>query len=460
MRAHSPLHSPIALPPAEGAARLNIDLPRRFLFFLAIVLAGYAIDGRGFAYIGVPPLFIGEISLLIGVVTFLSINGWWRVLMLPQALAIYPLLILGIIATIPYVSVYGFDTFRDAVTYGYAVFAFIVAAVLMADPTRLLTLITWYRRFWRVFLCTIPIIYCITHFLHNSIPTWPFADQHIIQLKEGDVLVHLAGIICFWIAGYEKDAKWQWVALMTGSIAIMGVIDRAGLVTFLIVLGLCMVLRPKNIAPWRLGTMIVVSLFLLWASDVKIPVPGGKDREVSFQQIIDNLASITGQSSHVGLEGTKEWRLQWWTDIVNYTVHGKYFWSGKGFGVNLADDDGYQVGDGTLRSPHNVHMTILARLGVPGIVIWAMLHLTMGASFFMNYLRARMRGDEPWMKFFMFIFAFWLAFLINGSFDVFIEGPMGGIWFWTIVGTGMAAIWIYKNYPEALDHPGPELSSS
>jgi hypothetical protein len=55
------------------------------------------------------------------------------------------------------------------------------------------------------------------------------------------------------------------------------------------------------------------------------------------------------------------------------------------------------------------------------------------------------------MKFFMFIFAFWLAFLINGSFDVFIEGPMGGIWFWTIVGTGMAAVWIYKNYPEALD---------
>jgi hypothetical protein len=451
MRAHSPLHSPIALPPAEGAARFDIDLPRRFLLFLAIVLAGYAIDGRGFAYIGVPPLFIGEISLLLGIVTFLSINGWWRVLMLPQALAIYPLLLLGLFATIPYVGTYGFDTFRDAVTYGYAVFAFIVAAVLMAEPTRLVKLITWYRRFWRVFLCTIPFIYCVTHFVYPAIPAWPWANQHIIQLKEGDVLVHLAGIICFWIAGYEKESKWQWVALMTGALAIMGVIDRAGLITFLIVLGLCMVLRPKNIAPWRLGTMIVVSLFLLWASDLKIPVPGGKDREVSFQQIIDNMLSITGQSTHVGLEGTKEWRLQWWTDIVNYTVHGKYFWTGKGFGINLADDDGYQVGDGTLRSPHNVHMTILARMGVPGIVIWAMLHLTMGASFFMNYLRARMRGDERWTKFFMFIFAFWLAFLINGSFDVFIEGPMGGIWFWTIVGTGIAAIWIHRNYPEALD---------
>jgi hypothetical protein len=452
--------TPIAMPPAGAAARFDIDLPRRFLLFLAIVLAGYAIDGRGFAYIGVPPLFIGEISLLLGVVTFLSIHGWWRVLLLPQAVAIYPLLICGLIATIPYIGPYGFDTFRDAVTYGYAIFAFIIAAVLMAEPTRLVTLVRWYRRFWRVFLCAIPIVYCITHFLHDAVPKWPFADQRIIQLKEGDVLVHLAGIICFWIAGYEKDAKWQWVALMTGAIAIMGVIDRAGLVTFLIVLGLCMVLRPKNIAPWRLGTMILVSLFLLWASDLKIPVPGGKDREVSFQQIVDNLLSITGQSHQVGLEGTKEWRLQWWTDIVNYTVHGKYFWSGKGFGVNLADDDGYQVGDGTLRSPHNVHMTILARMGVPGIVIWMLMHVFVGASLFLNYLRARTSNDERWTKFFMFIFAFWLAFLINGSFDVFIEGPMGGIWFWTVVGAGMAAVWIYKNHPDALDGLDAERLSS
>jgi len=25
-----------------------------------------------------------------------------------------------------------------------------------------------------------------------------------------------------------------------------------------------------------------------------------------------------------------------------YTIHGRYFWTGKGFGVNLADDDGFR----------------------------------------------------------------------------------------------------------------------
>ena len=79
---------------------------------------------------------------------------------------------------------------------------------------------------------------------------------------------------------------------------------------------------------------------------------------------------MSGQSNTSNLEGTRAWRLQWWQDIIDYTVHGRYFWTGKGFGINLADDDDYQ---GTVnglpnRSPHNIQMTVLARAGVPGLV--------------------------------------------------------------------------------------------
>ena len=28
--------------------------------------------------------------------------------------------------------------------------------------------------------------------------------------------------------------------------------------------------------------------------------------------------------------------------------------------------------------------------------------------------------------------------MINGSFDVYLEGPQGGIWFWSIIGFGIA----------------------
>jgi hypothetical protein len=40
--------------------------------------------------------------------------------------------------------------------------------------------------------------------------------------------------------------------------------------------------------------------------------------------------------------------------------------------------------------------------------------------------------------------------MTNAAFDVFIEGPMGGIWFWTIYGIGLASVWLYKHSPEVL----------
>jgi hypothetical protein len=38
------------------------------------------------------------------------------------------------------------------------------------------------------------------------------------------------------------------------------------------------------------------------------------------------------------------------------------------------------------------------------------------------------------------VLAFWLAFMVNASVDVFLEGPQGGIWFWCLMGFGIAAL--------------------
>src|SRR5205809_4524396 len=90
-----------------AAPRPQIDLPRWFLIFLGFVLAGYALGGRGFAYIGIPPLFVGEFALLLGVASFGCISGWWRVLALPEALMLYPFIGLGLLDTLPYLSTSG-----------------------------------------------------------------------------------------------------------------------------------------------------------------------------------------------------------------------------------------------------------------------------------------------------------------------------------------------------------------
>jgi O-antigen ligase len=163
-----------------------------------------------------------------------------------------------------------------------------------------------------------------------------------------------------------------------------------------------------------------------------------------------NIKSIVDDSGTT-LDKTKQWRLDWWADIIGYTFGGKYFFTGKGYGVNLADEDGYQVTyDKSLRCPHNGHLTILARSGVPGFVLWLLVQLSWAWGMFGGYLASRKRGDSSWAALFVFLLAYWAAFMANAAFDVFIEGPMGGIWFWTLFGTGLAALHIHRHCPEVI----------
>lgn len=417
----------------------------RWLLFLGICLLGYALAGKGFAYLGVAPLYIGEVLLAVGMFAFLITAGWLRVVRMPPAVAAVPLIALGFLGLLSDLPRHGIEAARDAVIWGYAAFALIVASLIVARPERLRTLVARYRQFTTLFLLLVPVAFLLFRFAREVLPVIPGGNNRIIVVKEGDVLVHLAGILAFWMADPKRHVRWFWAVLLTLNMAMMGVIDRAGVVSFGAVMIICLLAKPFHGAAWRTIAMMLLGVVILWASAINIEVPGGKGRSISWDQFVVNFLSTFG-STHGALESNKEWRLNWWADIVDYTVHGKYFWNGKGFGVNLADDDGYQVhSSGLLRSPHNVHMTVLARMGVPGAIAWALLHGTWLYCVARAYLRARWRGEAAWAGLFLFLFAYYAAFMINGSFDVFIEGPMGGIWFWSIFGAGVGALWCYRN---------------
>ncbi|MCC7260798.1 MAG: O-antigen ligase domain-containing protein, partial [Alphaproteobacteria bacterium] len=130
---------------------------------------------------------------------------------------------------------------------------------------------------------------------------------------------------------------------------------------------------------------------------------------------------------------------------------GEYFLTGKGFGINLADDDGFQVrDDASLLSPHNVHLTVLARTGVPGFALWVALQLAYAGSLIVALFHARSCGHREWQALFLLLFTYWLAMLVNASFDPYLEGPMGGIWFWSVMGVGLAACHAYRYRREVL----------
>ena len=112
-------------------------------------------------------------------------------------------------------------------------------------------------------------------------------------------------------------------------------------------------------------------------------------------------------------------------------------WLGKGYGVNLAATNDYDDGTGN-RSSHNAHLTILARSGVPGLVLWVLLLGVVAASLVHGYFQAQAAKQDVLAKLNVWVLAYWLAYLVNASFDVYLEGPQGGIWFWCLTGFAIA----------------------
>ena len=186
------------------------------------------------------------------------------------------------------------------------------------------------------------------------------------------------------------------------------------------------------------------------AGDYILPPPVSEGRPATIEQIFENIGSIFSPVEDEGLEGTKRFRLRWWGAIINYTVFGEHFWTGKGFGINLADADGFQANvDGSLRAPHNSHMTALARMGVPGFVLWVLLQGGFAIGLLWSVLVNRRAGDLKLAAMGGWILAYWAAMMVNTSFDPYLEGPQGGIWFWSLFGLGMVVMRFTTRRPEA-----------
>jgi hypothetical protein len=424
--------------------RLMARMPQVFLAALGIALVGYAILGRGFAYLGVRPLFVGEVVLAIGFLG-LVLRGMHReVLRSPVVYALIGFMLVGASASIPYLGPYGLDVLRDGVLWGYGIFALFTASSLLRSGT-VPRAMRAYARALPWFLAWAPVAFLLRGFV--DVPLLPGTDVPVVATKPGDTAVHLAGVMVFLVLGLQRSVKprvravnavqeWGWWALWLVGGALVFSINRGGMLAVMVAAAIVIALRP--LSRWAKLLLVALVLGIVFVAS-GIEITHSSRRPLSAESLMQNLRSIVpGSVDESGLEGTSQWRLSWWTDIVNYTVFGEYFWTGKGFGINLAADDGYLTSAAQNRSPHNGHITVLARSGVPGLLLWV---LTLGSFAFgmlRAYFAARRRGDEGWARLNLWVLAYWTAFVVNGAFDVFLEGPQGGIWFWSLIGFGVA----------------------
>jgi hypothetical protein len=488
--------------PAEAPARelkpTDLAVVRLFLLCLGVLLAGYAFLGRGFAHLGVPPVYLGELVLALGLVAVawaavrsrLQISRSWLVVLLVA------FMVLGLVRTVPYLRTYGTDALRDGTLWGYGIFALILFVLLDRDWA--LRLFKLYGFLAIAFLIWGPIAYFLFTnytvqttpgsfvFVNSIIPNAPGSDVPILFFKAQDMAVHTAGAIAFLVLGTPlwtraRDFAWRCAAALPASwmVYTTGTVTRGGLAAMAAAVGVLglVAARTRNWAPFIAGAALFTAIVMsgvslpsvsisLWTTPVAVATPAPtaspapsasaspiptlaptpapactadwcKPRPATPKQWWDNILSIFFGSSDTQLEGTKAFRLAWWNEIIDYTFHGQYFWLGKGFGINLANDDGFPSVDHTLRSPHNSHLDILAREGVPGFLLWIFLQGGFAILLLRALLAFRRARDMQLAAVAAWVFVFWTAMMVNTSFDPYLEGPQGGIWFWSLFGLGL-----------------------
>ncbi len=423
-----------------------MTLTRVNLALIAMLLMGYAFLDKGFAYIGFFPLFIGEITFAAMLMITLLTGTNTQFLRSPIFLALAIFLTWEALILVFYSKGTWVNALRDSVTWAYAAFSLLVAGLLLRARALEQTL-HWYGRWMPWFVILSAPLFILVDRFGGSMPSFPGASVTILNIKAGDIGVHLGGAVAFFSLGLyrnyppKKRKRWQglkdliFISFLTlGTIAI-GSRSRGGLLSVVLPAAMCFAIRPGN----RLGRFILPALVLIFLLSVfDISIPTGY-RQISVNQILHNVESVVfegGRGTNQQTE-TANWRLSWWEGIIKHTIEGPAFWHGDGFGRSLAVEYGFADDTGN-RSPHDAHLTILARSGVPGLILWIFFILTTYAVLLRGYINANFNNQITLAKVNLWIMAYFTAFLVNMSFDVYLEGPQGGIWFWCLVGYAIA----------------------
>jgi hypothetical protein len=342
------------------------------------------------------------------------------------------------------------DAPRDAMIVFYGLFAYVIASIVLQRPSTFLVLVGRYKRFisYAIFLAPIVVALGVA-----------FPPLLYIGPKAADLACHLTAIFALALIGLIRLRPLALVLILLFQLFAFTQ-AREAMVVFVVGSSLATMLSPKGGALRRIAASIGVLasvVGILFIVDFHLDSDDLR-RPVSVRQYVENITSTFAGGNDE--DETKEWRLNWWSDIIGYTVHGPYFWTGKGFGPNLADSDGYQTSapdETQLRSPHNGHMTMLARGGVPGLVLWIVALGAWLCAIIRQLMEARRLRDDWWAGVFAFLLIYWTAILVASSFDVVLEGPVMGIWFWTIHGIGLSSLILHRHRVAML--PGPRLGA-
>ena len=442
-------------PPMVASGQLRtLRTGRRALAILGRLLppalAGYALFDRGFAYIHIPgtPLFAGEFLMLVCVAGALVGTGYVR-RGFQQSTAAKALLVFaawGMTRTIPFIGANGIDAIRDAALWYYALIAIPVCALVVTDPRLLPRWTRAYGRFIPWLLIYSPVALFLAKVANNGFgPKVPSSGISIFDHKGSNVSVQVVVALAFlWLVPRAGGRFRVHLSALATVVLLVGATQgRSGFVAAAVALALVGYFsHGRGRLAFAMGATILVIVVLGWGLNVQIQ--GEQGRTISVNQLAANLGSVVG-ASNPQAPGNLNANVQFRDELWSRTLHkvkaeGKVL-TGLGFGLNIAKSVGLQGQSSIpLRSPHNSHLDVYARMGAIGFAIWIAFWGLWCAALLKARSRFRSLGRRIDMGLVEVCFVGAIAILVNAYFDPSLESPPVAIWLWTIVGVGLGLV--------------------
>ncbi|MBM3443367.1 MAG: hypothetical protein FJX83_00045 [Bacteroidetes bacterium] len=316
---------------------------------------------------------------------------------------------------------------QDASMFVYGLFILVVFFLeggFEALKQMLFTIYRWY-----------PLVALLVFLLVSFVPFFQqltvFGGIPLLLYKYGDMAVHLLIATLLMVTGViPLSRNWKWVnaCIIAFLFLVIASYNRAGMLAYLTGMVAFLLVFRKRFTTFTLLSygavlplLIAPVLFIYLNTRVQENFQG---RSLGAAQLQQNITSIFSEEGEGSLVDNRVWRLAWWYSIVSEATKPRNALLGRGIGENLALTSDIRVEDENLRSPHNFHLNVLARFGVIVFgcwIVWIWQHL-------------RQLKDQGPNELNTLILIFFLAFIVNASFDVYLEGPMGALPFWSWLG--------------------------
>jgi hypothetical protein len=399
----------------------KIPLDAKLLF---IVILGYALGGKGFAYVSpFEPIYIGEICLAICVGGILLRRNQLGLI----DTAIHKLIWIFLIYSTAHLML-DFPRFqllaiRDNATAYYSIF-FFVAYVMFRNQL----LVDTFEK-----LLKLAVVFSMMQFGH-VITMWVVGNHAALPgfYPHPDAFIPLLGgaSLFFLIKGIEYR-KIHFLLLGVYATAVLCYVKTAAFLALIAVMGTSITVgRVKALmAPCliclALGSMGIAVATIINPNFVIDAITGG-DTAQAFGIEGGEFVGFSEAS------GTTSWRWQWWMLIWDDTMQTAPLW-GKGFGSDISSQF---LGDTewgrSVRYPHNIMFTVIGRLGIIGLVIFASLFVVMGIHtlrFCRRFFQSPERRDAD-----IIAFGVVLAGMINSVLQATYEVPYAAITHWVCLG--------------------------